>query len=166
MRKKGRPGKAGGAPKGMLGLEAGGPPTPKWTALWLPQNNFRKLRGECHTWFGGSQRENREKGVSVSISGGFATGRGIRSQWSRVSGGAGCHVPISGIFFGASCLVLVSIWVYTREISGDSCPIISRATASLTPAFFRRLVAVWRRLWKERPAPERFWSPPAESEFA
>lgn len=58
------------------------------------------------------------------------------------SGGAGCHVPISGIFFSASCLVLVSIWVYTREISGDSCPIISRATASLTPAFLRRLVAV------------------------
>ena len=49
---------------------------------------------------------------------------------------------MSGIERIALRKVSFSIWVYTRLMASLSCPMISRATTSETPAFFNRLVAV------------------------
>ena len=45
-------------------------------------------------------------------------------------------------------LAVMSMWVYWREMASLSCPMMSRATASLTPAFLSILVAVCRKQWK------------------
>ena len=45
-------------------------------------------------------------------------------------------------------LAVMSMRVYWREMASLSCPMMSRATASLTPAFLSILVAVCRKQWK------------------
>src|SRR4030095_4158753 len=50
--------------------------------------------------------------------------------------------------------------VYWRETAALSCPMISRAIKSETPAAFSIVTALWRKLWNEISLASRAWSRP------
>src|ERR1039457_5142480 len=82
--------------------------------------------------------------VDLTKSGRASNEKNLLGRFRRLFRGI-FHLVTSGILSTAWRSVSVSMCVYSRETASESWPMISRATTSLAPAFFSRLVAVCRR---------------------